>query len=50
MNEALIKRLRNTANAVVDWDDDNLNPPFTEWAALLDEAADALEAFEEDEA
>ena len=48
MNEMLIERLRAVATLMTEWDT-NVNPPLTDWADLMDEAADALEAVEEDE-
>ena len=47
-NEDLILRLRRTATVIDAWDLQD-NPPLTDWSALMDDAADALEALTEEE-
>lgn len=39
--DCLIQRLRAAAQECSAWDI-NLNPPYTSWSDLLDEAADAI--------
>jgi len=54
MSEELIKRLRNAADAIDSRDPGEDAPwravdlPFDDWTALMDEAADALEAYEDE--
>ena len=49
MNEtkALVKRLRRAADAISDWDPDE-RPLYTDWSSLMEDAADAIEALEDD--
>jgi hypothetical protein len=42
----LRKRLRAAAIECSEWDVD-LNPPFTDWSMLMEEAADALDEAED---
>jgi hypothetical protein len=48
MKNNLRKRLRAAAIECSAWDTD-LNPPFTDWSMLMEEAADALDEAEDDE-
>lgn len=48
MNEHLIERLRRVATICSEWDLSD-TPPFADWSELMDEAADALEAMEEED-
>ena len=45
----LSKRLRLASTAADDWDYESMSdPPVYDWAELMEEAADALEALEGD--
>jgi len=47
MKADLRARLRATAIECSAWDTD-LNPPYTDWSMLMEEAADALDEAEDD--
>jgi len=44
----LSNRLRLASMVTDDWDSEILPPPVHDWAVLMEEAADALEALESD--
>jgi hypothetical protein len=47
-NQPLIDRLRRVATMIDNWNRE-INPPYTDWSALMDQAADAIEALEADD-
>jgi len=47
-NQQLIDRLRRVATMIDGWNSE-INPPLTDWSALMDMAADAIEALEAEE-
>jgi hypothetical protein len=47
-NQALVDRLRRAAAAIADWGPRRA-PRYDDWAILMDEAADALEAADEED-
>ena len=47
MRADLRQRLRLAADECSAWDTD-LNPPYTDWSMLMEEAADALDEVEDD--
>lgn len=44
----LIERLRRAATAMEEWDS-SMNPPYSDWSTLMEEAADVLESLTEEE-